>query len=85
MPMIDLLRGIQKCLQLGDGITQLLGTAEVVGNLDDVAVLGDGRYLEHIRDNELSRAMGGVLLQKLIQDGVCLGALLVEEVLAVTT
>ena len=54
----------------------------LLSNLHDVAVFGDRRHFQHVGDDELRRAVLGVLFQQFLQDVPGLGAVLVEEVLA---
>ena len=58
------------------GITQLLGATETLGNLDHVAMLTDGRHLEHIGDDELGGAVLGVLVEQFVENLPCVGAVL---------
>ena len=46
-----------------DRLAELLRAAEVLGDLHDVAVLGDRRHLQHVRQDELRGAVLRVLLE----------------------
>ncbi len=78
-----LLRGIQEILQFADGRAQSLGPAEEGDDVADLAVGGEGRALEHVGQHELGVAVLGVFFEQPLQDGAGLGAVALEEVLAV--
>ena len=54
-------------MKLFDGLCQRVRAIELAGDLNDVAVLRDGRQVENIRQLELSRAVFDVLIKKLVQ------------------
>src|SRR5262249_28645705 len=76
--------GVQEGLERVHGLDESSLAAEVAGDLDDVAVAVDGRHFQRVRENELSRAVLGVLVEELVKNLPGLGSVAVEEVLAVT-
>ena len=77
------LRCIQEFLKFAERLNKLVRPTELAGYLRQISVLRDWRHLEHVGDRELGHAVFGIFVQQFIDDGSCLGAELIEEVLLV--
>ena len=53
--------GIQQCLELVDGVAELVCAAEFADDFMDIAVIGYGPDFQHIGQRELQFAVAGVL------------------------
>src|SRR4051794_26547660 len=80
-----LLCSVKKGLKLMNRSDQLLFATEQRGDVDDVAVLVDRRDFQRVGDDELRRAVLGILLQQFIEDHTRLRRVLVKEILLVGT
>ena len=58
----------------------MLDAAEAGRDLDHVAVLADRRHFQHVGDDELRRAVLGVLVEQFVENLSGVGSELVEEV-----
>lgn len=68
-------------MHLIDSLTKLIWSSEETCYLHHVPVAGDRRHPQDLGDEELSRAMLRVLVQKLIEHGPGLQAVLFEKAL----
>ena len=66
-----------------DRFSERLRAAEAGGNLHDVAMGGNRRHFQNVGEGKLRRAMVGIYFQEFVQDGLGLGAILVEKVFLV--
>jgi hypothetical protein len=55
-------------LQVLDGVTQVFRAAELVGDLQHIAMIGNGRDFENVRHCKLRSAVLDVLVEDLFQD-----------------
>ena len=62
-----LLRRVKKLLKFANRLSQLIRSAKKVGDLNDIAMPGYGRYFQYVGYLELRRPEFDILLQQFIQ------------------
>src|SRR6266481_5025340 len=76
------LRGIKLGLQLAHGVAEPVCTAEEVDDVRHGAVVGERRYVQDVRKNELRVAVLRVFVEQLLEDLSGFGSEAVEEILS---
>jgi hypothetical protein len=70
---------IQQRVELVDCVAEVISAAEAAHDFLDVAVVGDGRNFEDVRERELEFAVVGVFLEQIAQDFAGFGGVIGEE------